>query len=54
MGMNRKRERVEYKWDNDSHEVIGLSINGEFLPLFVLGEDVRNAKREIIKKSSEF
>ena len=54
MGMNRKREKVEYKWDNDSHEVIGLSVNGHFLPLFQLGEDVRNTKREIIKKLSEF
>ena len=54
MRMNRKRERVEYKWDKDSHEVIGLSVNGNFLPLFQLGEDVRNAKREVVKKLSEF
>jgi len=54
MRMKEKRERVEYKWDNDSHEVIGLSVNGNFLPLFQLGEDVRNTKREIIKKLAEF
>jgi len=51
--MNRKRERAEYKWDSDSHEIIGLSVNGNFLPLFQLGEDVRNTKREITKKLSE-